>query len=85
MVKKIIKEIEKDNSNLLNKKTIGAFFLGIGIIMLLMNIMTYLVVMPYTTMLENLGINLLMSGYYVSIGSSILLILYSLYNIYEGL
>lgn len=60
-----------------DKKNIGLFFLGIGLIMFILNI---------TTMLEIIiryDITIPMSGYYVSILSSVFLMAYSLYNIYS--
>ncbi len=60
-----------------DKQTIGHFFLGIGIIIFLLNIVTFINVSQYYN-----G-EFLLTGYYLSVTSSITLIIYSLYNIYE--
>ena len=77
MVKKKASLIEKlDNKLGWDKKTIGHFFLGVGLIMFILNITTILNFIQYT------GMGFPMTGYYTSTASSMFLMGYSLYNIY---
>ena len=59
-----------------NKRSIGFFFLGIGLIMFILNVTTILNFIQYT------NIEFPMTNYYTSVASSLFLMLYSLYNIY---
>ncbi|MCA9459816.1 MAG: hypothetical protein KC550_04680 [Nanoarchaeota archaeon] len=69
--------IEKiDEEFLWDRKTVGYFFLGVGLTMFIINITLILSVMKIWSS------GYPMSGYYISIISSIILMTYSLYNIY---
>ena len=61
-----------------DKKTIGHFFLGVGLIMFILNITTILNLIITTDVIFP------MIGYYTSITSSMFLMGYSLYNIYSA-
>ncbi len=78
MVKKHIHLLKRLDDNFIwDYRTIGTFFLGIGFIMFVLNVTSILQFM-------NIGIFLYpMTGYYVSILSSMFLMSYSLYNIYK--
>ena len=80
MVKKksnsFIKKIDKEFC--WDKRTVGVFFLGVGVVMFIVNIISILTIMQYTYLINPLG------AYYTSISSSIILMLYSLYNIYTS-
>lgn len=60
-----------------NKQTVGYFFLGIGFTMFLLNIIT---IVTFSS-IQNIEIPL--NGYYISVISSIILMTYSIYNIYD--
>jgi len=60
----------------LNRKNIAFFFLGIGLIMFILNITTILNFIQYT------NIEFPMQNYYTSVTSSLFLMGYSLYNVY---
>ena len=74
-MKKHVKKIE--DLYIWNKKTIGTFFLGVGLTMFILNIVTFINISQYYS-----GTYLL-ANYYLSIVSSVVLMSYSLYNIYE--
>jgi len=59
-----------------NRKNISFFFLGVGLIMFIVNIITILNFIKYTS------VEFPMTNYYASVGSSLFLMLYSLYNFY---
>ena len=80
--KKMLDKLEKHVP--FSKKEIGLFFLGVGFTMFLLNITTYIQLLPYIEFLNSMGLKVLMTGYYTSIVSSIILILYSVYNIYNN-
>lgn len=61
----------------LNKQVIGYFFLGVGLTMFLVNIVSII------SFLNIAQIRLPLTGYYISIISSIFLMTYSVYNIYD--
>jgi len=60
-----------------NKHTVGHFFLGVGLTIFILNIIVFINISQYYV-----G-NDLMISYYLSIISSIVLMCYALYNIYE--
>lgn len=64
-----------------DRKKIGLIFLGVGITMFLMNMLTIISLLPYIEMIRTIYGNAL-TGYYVSVISSIILIVYSMYNIF---
>lgn len=66
-----------DDKFIWDYRTIGTFFLGVGFVMFVLNITSILQIMQYTV------IPYPMTGYYVSVLSSIFLMGYSLYNIYK--
>lgn len=69
--------VQKLGFELINSRKIaGYFFLGIGFTMFILNITTILTIMQYYSGGYPLA------GYYISILSSIILMTYSLYNIY---
>lgn len=63
-------------------ETIGLFFLGVGITMFILNLITILNALPYLGYIKETYKGFPLSGYYISMISSIILIGYSLYNIY---
>ncbi|MCA9497208.1 MAG: hypothetical protein KC589_09765 [Nanoarchaeota archaeon] len=65
-----------DEEFLWDRKTVGYFFLGVGLTMFIINITLILSVMQVWSS------GYPMSGYYISIISSVILMTYSLYNIY---
>ena len=70
---------EKGNKKFIfDKKTIGLFFLGVGFNMFLLNIVT---IFNFLSLIKNGSYPL--TGYYISIVSSIILMAYSIYNIYD--
>lgn len=79
MVKKkknLLKKI--DEEFFWDKKTVGHFFLGIGLILFILNI---------TTILNIIQVNFMtypLTGYYTSTAGSVFLMAYSLYNIYTN-
>ena len=70
----LIKRIDEEFA--WDKRTVGVFFLGVGVIMFIINITSILTILQYTTLVNPLG------AYYTSVISSLVLITYSLYNIY---
>jgi hypothetical protein len=60
-----------------DKKTIGHFFLGAGLILFILNISSIINFMSYTS------VGFPMEGFYASTLSSLFLMSYSLYNIYS--
>ena len=67
-----------DDNFIWDNRTIGTFFLGVGFVMFVLNITSILQITQYTI------IPYPMTGYYVSVLSSIFLMSYSLYNIYSN-
>jgi hypothetical protein len=66
-----------DDNFIWDHKTIGTFFLGVGFIMFVLNITSIIQVINIE------GAYYPMSGYYISVLSSMFLMGYSLYNIYK--
>ena len=60
-----------------DNQTIGHFFLGAGLILFILNIVSIVNFMPY------IGIGFPMEGFYASTLSSLFLMGYSLFNIYS--
>lgn len=73
--KHLLKRI--DDNFIWDHRTIGTFFLGIGFVMFVLNITSILQIIQYNV------IPYPMTGYYVSVLSSIFLMAYSLFNIYK--
>ena len=69
-----------DCHHLFNKKDVSLIFLGVGFTMFLLNITTYIKLLPYITYMETMGVSVL-TGYYTSIISAIVLLLYASYNV----
>lgn len=63
-----------------NKQTVGYFFLGIGFTMFLLNIIT---IVNFSNMVSFSNVTIPLTGYYISVISSIILMTYSIYNIYD--
>lgn len=78
------KSTHKKNKSLfeLNKKTIGLFFLGVGVTTFILNVATFLTLFQYMEIIRQYP-QLSLSAYYISIVSSLVLIFYSLFNIYD--
>jgi hypothetical protein len=72
----------KNKSLDLDKEKIGIFFLGVGIIMFILNIVSFLQLLPIIIYMNSIIGTFPMHGFYISIISSVILITYSLYNIY---
>lgn len=81
-MKKSHHEEKKNFSSKLDKKTIGLFFLGVGVTTFILNIATFLTLFEYIEIIRQYP-ELSFSAYYVSIVSSLILIFYSLFNIYD--
>jgi len=66
----------------LDKKAMGYFFFGVGVTMFILNLTSIIQFIDFITrsQIENV---VPMTGYYVSTVSSVILMTYSLYNIYE--
>lgn len=64
-----------------NRESIGLFFLGVGLTMFIVNITAILNILPYLSLLSTY-VEYPLLGYYVSVLSSIILMTYSLYNMY---
>lgn len=64
-----------------DRKTMGYFFFGVGITMFTLNLTTVINAINLISRL-NLDIQIPMGGYYISLVSSVILMTYSLYNIY---
>jgi len=64
-----------------NKAEMGYFFFGVGITMFLLNLITVVQAIKLIGAL-NLSVTIPMAGYYISLVSSVILMTYSLYNIY---
>lgn len=64
-----------------DRESIGLFFLGVGLTMFIVNITAILNILPFLPMLSTY-VEYPLLGYYVSILSSIILMTYSLYNMY---
>lgn len=58
------------------------FFLGVGITMLILNMIAFFQLLPIIVYMISVVGTFPMHGFYVSIVSSVILITYSLYNIY---
>jgi len=63
------------------RKNAGFFFFGVGVTMFLLNLITVVNAINLIAAL-NLNVQIPMSGYYISLVSSVILMTYSLYNIY---
>ncbi len=74
-IKKFIKEFS------LNRKSMGFFFFGVGITMFILNLTTVINAINLISTL-NYSIRIPLEGYYISLVSSVILMTYSLYNIY---
>ncbi len=80
----MVSKTSKKNIFEFKKREIGLFFLGIGLTMFILNITTYMQILPYISFMKQFtGVSPL-TGYYTSISSSIILMIYSLYNIYKA-
>ena len=64
-----------------NKRNAGFFFFGVGVTMFLLNLITVVNAINLIASL-NLNVQIPMSGYYISLITSVILMTYSLYNIY---
>ena len=64
-----------------DRKTVGFFFFGVGVTMFILNLTA---VINAINLIANYGVNVKipLGGYYTSLISSVLLMTYSLYNIY---
>ena len=74
-LKKFIKEFT------LNKRSMGFFFFGVGITMFILNLTTVINAINLISTL-NYDVRIPLTGYYISLVSSVVLMTYSLYNIY---
>lgn len=79
MVKKHISKLQQWFP--FEKESVGLFFLGVGVTMFLLNLITIINAVPYMAEMSAYG-GYPLAGYYISIISSILLMTYSLYNVY---
>lgn len=64
-----------------DRESIGLFFLGVGLTMFIINVTAILNILPFLPKLAEY-VEYPLLGYYVSILSSIILMVYSLYNMY---
>jgi len=60
-----------------HKESIGLFFLGVGLTMFILNIVLFL------NVTASFSKEFTLAGYYISIVSSIVIMAYSLFNIYN--
>ncbi len=65
----------------LDKKKIGLVFLGVGLTMFILNMVTIISLLPYLSLITSSAGTNSLTGYYLSVISSIILIVYSVYNI----
>lgn len=64
-----------------DRESIAFFFLGVGLTMFIVNVTAIINLMPFIHLLSN-NIEYPLLSYYISLTSSIVLMAYSLYNIY---
>ncbi len=67
----------------LDVHTAGVFFLGVGITMFILNITSILQLIPYLSAMNKILGPYPLYGFYISLISSIILISYSIFNIYN--
>ena len=66
----------------LNYHVVGSFFLGVGLTMFMLNITAVMQLIPYMAAMKSIYGVFPMHGFYVSVLSSMILMVYSLYNMY---
>lgn len=73
---------KKISKIIFNRQKVSLVFLGVGITMFLINMTSIITLLPYVEFVNQAyGTNFL-GGYYISVISSIILMTYSLYNLF---
>lgn len=73
---------QKFSGIIFDRQKVSLIFLGVGITMFLLNMLSIITLLPYLEYLVQNSIAHTLTGYYISVISSIILIVYSMYNLF---